>query len=155
MEVRWQETSDSKVFHGGGLHYTRSRHDVISSGSLTVEELIYLAGFFDGEGSVGLYYYRDKEMWKARLAISQNDSRHARRLFTQWAAVFSGNVHQRKTTGCLELSIWKRQSIMAFIRYVGPYCIGKRQQLLILENWVVSRMYSYRTAQTLKALKRI
>jgi hypothetical protein len=153
MEVAWTEYSDSLTFKGGGHRYARPRHDVISSESLTSEELRYLAGFFDGEGSVGLYYNRKQKLWKARLSIAQNDSKHAMRLFSQWARVFSGNVYKRKT-GDLELHIWKRQSIIAFIQYVGPYCIGKRQQMLVLENWLTSRMYSYRTAQILKALKR-
>ena len=155
MEVQWIETSDSESFKSGGLRYERPRHDVISSDSLTVPELVYLAGFFDGEGSVGLYYNKKQRLWKPRISICQNDSKHAMKLFKRWAKVFAGSIHKRPGQQAIELGIWKRQSIMAFIRYVGPYCTGKKQQMIVLENWIVSRMYSYRTAQTLKALKRI
>ena len=129
------------------------RTDIISSESLTPEELRYLAGFFDGEGSVGLYYHRAQNQWKAKISISQNHSKHALRLFTRWGTVFAGNVFKRKC-GDLELTIWKKASLVAFIRSVGPYCFGKKQQMIVLENWLQYQMYTHRTAQILKALKR-
>ncbi len=153
MEIEWTETSDSKVFNTGGDRYVRLRRDVISKRSLTVEQLVYLAGFFDGEGSVGLYYHKKQNQWKARINIAQNDSRHALRLMSLWAEVFGGTVHKRKH-GDLEMSILRRPSIMAFCKYVGPYTVLKRQQIVIIENWVQSRMYSLRMAQILKVLKR-
>ena len=87
MEVMWIEYSDSPTFKGGGQRYARPRIDMISTDSLTTEELQYLAGFFDGEGSVGLYYHRKQKQWKAKISISQNHSKHALRLLTRWGTV--------------------------------------------------------------------
>jgi len=127
---------------------------VISNETLTVEQLIYLAGFFDGEGSLGVYPVR-KKYWRARIKITQNRSKHIDRLFGLWARVFGGNAYVQCGGRVLNLYIERRTSCMAFIKYVGPYCIGKKRQMVVMENWLSDRAYSNRVAQTLKALKDI
>lgn len=145
MEVTWVKSG-------------ATRTDVISQESLTVEQLVYLAGFFDGEGSIGLYHEitnAPRRAWKARITITQNRSKHIDRLFGLWARVFGGSVGIKDSGRVVDLTIRKRASCVAFLQYVGPYCSGKRRQMVVLENWLSDHMYSYRTAQTLKALKDI
>jgi len=135
------------------------RTDVLSQHSLSVEQLIYLAGFFDGEGSVGLYSEPSgrarARAWKARITITQKRSRHVDRLFALWVSVFAGSISIKDEGRVAEFVVRKRASCAAFVQYVGPYCAGKRRQIVTLGNWIADRQYSYRTAQTLKALKDI
>jgi len=145
MEVTWVKDGELRT-------------DVISKDSLSVDQLIYLAGFFDGEGSVGIYHeltHAPKRTWKARVTITQNRSKQYARLFSLWARVFAGRVEIKDSGRVLSLVIKKRAACVAFMQYVGPYCAGKRRQMIIVENWLSDRQYSYRTSQTLKALKDI
>lgn len=155
MEVTWIESSDTEDFKKGGTRYERRIVSTLSQKSLTVDQLIYLAGFFDGEGTLGLYYLKRQKAWRPHLRITQNTSKHALRLFNLWAEVFAGKVYRRYEGKVLDFQLWNRPSMMAFIQYVGPYCVGKKQQMILMENWLVARNYSLRTAQTLKALKRV
>lgn len=121
---------------------------------LTASQQSYLAGFFDGEGSVGLYYQRSNRTWLARIFIGQNYSRHIHRLFVLWAAEYGGTVHRSHTRPIIQLQVRRAVGVKQFLAEIGPLCLGKRQQLIVLENWMASRDYSYRTAQILKALKK-
>ena len=141
MEVTWVKEGEART-------------DIISNQSLSVGQLVYLAGFFDGEGSVGLYYQKAEKAWVPKLSITQNTSKHVVRLFRLWADVFGGRVCVSSRKQISYVYLGRRASLMAFIQYVGPYCVGKKQQLIVLENWLMTREYSYRTAQILKALKR-
>lgn len=123
--------------------------------SLTRAQHQYLAGFFDGEGSIGLYYNKGKKHWAPRLSITQNVSKHVTRLFNLWATAFGGHVYSGRSGQELQLDFKSREAVLAFITVIGPYCIGKRMQLIVLEQWMHTKTYSFRTSQTLKALKRI
>lgn len=124
-----------------------------SAKSLTRNQVHYLAGFFDGEGSVGLYYHKGNKTWCPRLTIAQNASKHTRRLFALWAEVFGGRVYSSKRQE-LQLDLRNQAAILNFIAVIGQHCIGKRMQLIVLQHWLRTKTYSFRTSQTLKALKR-
>ena len=52
-------------------------------------EAAWAAGFFDGEGSVGCYYRKDRNSWRLACGITQKDPRVLRRFH---AAVHAGTV---------------------------------------------------------------
>jgi hypothetical protein len=114
----------------------------------------YLAGFFDGEGCVGLYYAKGSKVWVPSISISQNTSVQVSKLFVKWAQVFGGFVSTRDQGRVLQFSFRKSACVAAFVQTIGPLCVGKRHQLIVLGHWLSTKEYSYRTAQTLKALKR-
>lgn len=124
---------------------------------MTKGELQYLAGFFDGEGSVGLYYSKSKKAWKAQIEIVQVVTRRVEKDFSDWAQHFDGNVYIQKRNGfqtTVRLTIRSRHSLLHFIDALVPYTKFKTQQLRLIRNWLDGKDYSYRTAQLLRTLKR-
>ncbi len=118
-----------------------------------MSKLHYLAGFFDGEGSVGIYYEKKPKQWRAYISIVQNDSPQTRWLFKQWAAQFSGSITLSRSK-VVVLRINQRTAQISFCDLMAPLCTVKRRQLIVLRNWLTLRDYTYRTSQLLKALKR-
>jgi hypothetical protein len=117
--------------------------------NLSVE---YLAGFFDGEGSVGLYYDKKDKRWRAAIDITQNYSRWVAILFDGWAEKFGGRVYftKRKTI----VLIIRGEGLLRFVRAVGRHTRLKTRQLIVLEGYLVTKQNAFRTAQLLKTLKR-
>lgn len=118
-------------------------------------ELAYLGGFFDGEGFAGLYWSKSDRYWKAQIGIAQDSSPTVRYWFERWAKVFGGRVVYKTRSSELVLAFQSRSAITEFLKQVTPYTKIKRRQLVVLENYLVSKQYSYRTSQILKALKRM
>jgi intein/homing endonuclease len=117
--------------------------------NLSVE---YLAGFFDGEGSVGLYYDKSEKRWRANIEITQNYSRWAFVLFDTWAKEFAGRVYITKRK-VLVLMI-RGEGIRKFIRAMDGLTRLKTRQLIVLEQYLETKEFPYRAAQLLKTLKR-
>jgi hypothetical protein len=109
--------------------------------NLSVE---YLAGFFDGEGSVGLYYDKSEKRWRANIEITQNYSR--------WAFVLFDTVYITKRK-VLVLMI-RGEGIRKFIRAMDGLTRLKTRQLIVLEQYLETKEFPYRAAQLLKTLKR-
>jgi intein/homing endonuclease len=117
--------------------------------NLSVE---YLAGFFDGEGSVGLYYDKSEKRWRANIEITQNYSRWAFVLFDTWAKEFAGRVYITKRK-VLVLMI-RGEGIRKFIRAMDGLTRLKTRQLIVLEQYLETKEFPYRAAQLLKTLNR-
>ena len=115
-------------------------------------DIRYLAGFFDGEGSVGLYYDKTEKRWRANIEITQNYSRWAFMLFDAWAKEFAGRVYITKRN-VLVLMI-RGEGIKKFIRAMDGITRIKTRQLIALEGYLETKQYPYRTSQLLKTLKR-
>ncbi len=86
----------------------------------------YWAGFFDGEGSVGIYKSKTHYQWRA--TISQNTP-HTR-VLRDIRDTYGGSVSRSKTRPieCLQLSTLKAY---AFLRDILPYCTIKNKQILL------------------------
>lgn len=120
--------------------------------------LEYLAGFFDGEGSVGLYYVKQRKTWRAQIILVQNYSRAAERLFDEWAKAFAGSVHLVRRAGepvTLRLALHSEEALKRFTKAMLRHSKLKARQLIVLDGWLTNKQYPYRTAQMLKTLKRI
>lgn len=94
--------------------------------SLTSEERAYIAGFFDGEGSIGVYNKRPG-CYSYRLVIAQ---RRPEVLVWLWECL-GGALrcvvrHDRNDTAYHELAIDHRQHIAAILRILLPYLRVKK-----------------------------
>lgn len=81
-------------------------------------EAAYLAGFFDGEGSISLQLQQGKHL-RVEVSCSQNT------IDVLWMYVrfFRGNVYEGQR--CYQWKAYGMQAIM-FLRTVRPYLIVKR-----------------------------
>lgn len=116
---------------------------------------MYLAGFFDGEGSVGLYWVTARKVFQARIHICQNYSPFMDLWFKRWAEVFEGGVSVTEKNGVLvsEMYIYRKAPILRFIESIIGLTKLKTRQLLVLKNYLETNQYGYRTSQLLKAQK--
>lgn len=102
------------------------------SAALTHAELLYLAGFFDGEGSVGIYR-RGKTKQSATLSMTvvQNWSPESERLLRRWQETLGGYVtFARSANGRLKMQ-WQASSWVAasILEVLEPHLVLKRPQV--------------------------
>ena len=122
---------------------------------LTLEARQYLAGFFDGEGTVGLYYHKGTKAWRPTIRITQNYSGTALWQFQVWQQQFGGGIVVAKRPRLdITLQLQSEASIRMFIGSIGPYTVLKKAQLHLLLVYLDTRTYPYRIHQQLKAMKR-
>ena len=112
----------------------------------------YIAGFFDGEGSVGLYYDKKNQRWTPEINIGQKADSRTRRLMDRIAVRYGVKV--KLVNFMLRITIRRKEQILRFIEEILPHSTVKHTQLLVLNEWLASPLYSFRTAQLLKSLKR-
>lgn len=113
----------------------------------------YIAGFFDGEGCVGLYYDKRDRRWSPEINITQRGDSRTRVLMQHIAQRYDSRL-VRLNGGFLNFRIRKTSQMKAFIKDILPFSTVKHTQLLLLDTWLDNRTYSFRTAQMLKTLKR-
>lgn len=117
----------------------------------------YMAGFFDGEGTVGLYKERVKRKtgygyrWRAYVMIGQRPSLRARKMLQEFGDHYG--VRTYTVGGMLRLSIRKREHLKQVIEDLLPFTKLKSVELLLLRSWLEEGGYSLRISQTLKSLK--
>lgn len=126
---------------------------------MTMHELIYFAGFFDGEGSVGLYYDRNRKQWKSLIEVVQSYSPRAELEFNGWAEYFGGHVyHAARRTNCtmplIRLQIARQKNMLTLIDDILPHTKLKTRQLIILKEYLLTKTYAFRASQLLRTLKR-
>lgn len=113
----------------------------------------YLAGFFDGEGTVGLYTDR-KNGTRLRASVAillKNDTRNMRLLKTI-GDMYGVKVQQSRIACRVKIS--KQQTLRKFIADILPYTTIKTTQLILLDSWLENKTYGYRIHQILKSQKR-
>lgn len=101
--------------------------------NLTDAQLGYLAGLFDGEGTVG--YYKKTTHWSANLAIYNTDAR-----VMQWILQHAGCGRVYLNGGSKHKG-WQWQlnnqaDITTFLRVIRPHLVIKGEQVdLLLTFW--------------------
>jgi len=104
--------------------------------------LQYIAGFFDGEGSIGIYYrQRTKDRFHLRTQLTNNKNKDAQRLMTYLMNKFGGNLSEQITLSGRVKYNWQLNSDRAiyFLRKIEPYLIFKKDQAIIAINWQEQR----------------
>ena len=84
----------------------------------------YIAGFFDGEGSVSIDV-------NARCSVSISQNKKEVLQLIQFR--YGGNIHSknRKTNTCSALRITKSSDVLKFLKRVLPYSIVKKEEIEI------------------------
>lgn len=124
---------------------------------LTVAERAYIAGFFDGEGHVGIRHQTLSKTSIVRVDIGQK-----RPAVLYWIAeYFPAKIHHDTKTDMYRWQISGSTPVKCFLRLVQPYLRVKLQEvdeaLSFLKNRdnysreevdeIIKRMKSYRTPQ--------
>lgn len=102
--------------------------------------LPYIAGFFDGEGCVGIYT-ADKGQHYLKVQLTQNESPEALYLFGKLCSLFGGATSRQLTkTGRTKLN-WQVSSAKAavFLNAVMPFLVMKAEQARVAVGWETSR----------------
>lgn len=100
--------------------------------------LDYIAGFFDGEGSVGIYGARTKYLL---VQVCQVDNLASRSLLEELAQRWGGSIREQSTpTGRGKLN-WQVTGAKAlpFLQAIEPHVVLKRQQVQVAVEWQSTR----------------
>jgi hypothetical protein len=110
----------------------------------------YIAGLFDGEGSVGLY--RDKRVpgtFKPSVRIELRDERHTSKVLSELCRVYGVKL-SRNNRGMCRFHLYRVDTLLRFIDDVLPFTHLKTTQLVLLQAWLENKTYGYRFAQLIK-----
>jgi len=112
-------------------------------------DLSYIAGFFDGEGSIGVYHHVNRGVqtgFHLRVQLRQNKTDLSSRLFDELVARYGGCISAFSTrSGKVGLS-WQIGSSKAvrFLREIEPHLILKKDQARLAVSWQEGRIPAYR-----------
>lgn len=103
---------------------------------MTPEELAYLAGFFDGEGCIGLYM---RKAWTPQVTVSQIDTSVLDLFLELSGACFVTKVNG----GHVSNYTWYSKSAIPVVESLHPYLRVKKAQADLFMEWA-----SYSRANT-------
>lgn len=106
---------------------------------LTEADKAYLAGFVDGEGSIGYYFHAGKNRYEATLSITNTDPR-----IMDWIKVridYGNFVNYTKQDASGRRKhvahVWRinnKPRVKDFLEAITPYLVIKREQAELLLN---------------------
>lgn len=108
--------------------------------------LEYIAGFFDGEGSVGVYTYGRNKPYALRTQIAQNKNELSTKLFLYLKSRFGGNITEQKTlSGNIKYN-WQLNAEKAceFLKIIEPFMHIKKEQAKIAIKWQTEKPKVFR-----------
>lgn len=100
--------------------------------------LAYIAGFFDGEGSIGVYKAtrQGRDRFCLRTQLTQNSSLNSEYLFKRLTARYGGNASLQGKKRNWQLN---GDKAMAFLQDIAPFLILKRSQAELAIAWQKQR----------------
>lgn len=102
-------------------------------------DIRYIAGLFDGEGSVGIYRNRNKDHigFSLRTQVTQNKNSGSTEIMSYLKERFGGNVSEQKTLSGDTKYNWQLNAGKAakFLKEMLPHLILKRDQADIAIAW--------------------
>ena len=107
---------------------------------VNISDIRYIAGFFDGEGSIGIYE-NGRGLFYLRTQLVQNSGRQSEGLMQMMVTRFGGHYSRQGTlSGRLKLN-WQLSSTPAFrfLRQIEPFLVLKREQAQLAIAWQVQR----------------
>ena len=119
--------------------------------------LEYIAGFFDGEGSIGVYYSKKtQDKFHLRTQLTQNQSKKSDLLMRSLVGRFQGNVSEQITLSGNVKYNWQLNSDLAatFLEAIMPYLLFKKDQAEIAIAWQKQRPKPTRDKQGRICVKR-
>jgi hypothetical protein len=111
--------------------------------------LAYIAGFFDGEGCVGIYTNGQRRGHSLRVQLCQNDSKETRELFDYLAAKYSAKYSEQVSlSGNVKLNLQLNSDTASkFLESIIPFLHFKKEQAVFGMQWNVTRPRSIRGAK--------
>ena len=99
-------------------------------------EIEYIAGFFDGEGSVGIYA-NGRGLFHLRTQLTQNVGKHSTRLADMLVSRFGGHYSMNLTLSGYTNFNWQLSSTPAlrFMEQIEPKLLLKKEQVRIAIGW--------------------
>jgi len=114
--------------------------------SLKRDDVIYLAGLFDGEGCVTYKKYWDRKRkdrprkylcWRIQMEIVMTDKKTI-----QWCAEkFGGKVHRKPRKGHKMQYRWRKgfKNANEVAKFIAPFSVTKQEKLLDIVNHYVNQ----------------
>jgi hypothetical protein len=104
------------------------------------EMLPYLAGFFDGEGTVAIYRQNTQQSENSYflyVSISQKKSRASLLVAKYLLATFGGSLYEWTTKSKSIMWSWQlsRDNAVPFLQQMKPYTFIKFEQIVVALNW--------------------
>jgi hypothetical protein len=117
--------------------------------------LAYVAGLFDGEGSIGIYRSTSGG-WNFRVQLVQNESVEALALWMSIQDRWGGNLsHCRSANGRAKMNLQIGQGRAArFLRDIRPWLVLKTEQVDVALGWLDRRPELRRDPATGRKLAR-
>lgn len=105
----------------------------------------YIAGFFDGEGTVAIYRQNTRQSdnsYFMYVSISQKRSREALPVLQFLLLNFGGSVYYTKNKSGTTMWKWQvgRDSAVPFLEAIYPHLIIKKKQVRIALYWQANKI---------------
>lgn len=107
----------------------------------------YIAGFFDGEGSVVAHKAKHAPMWSARITLTQKDPKILAAIAMKYCdgvivcTKYGGGKYKNHLCNCLQ---WQGRFALPFLESIEPHVIVKRAQVVAAIE--MAKLTSQRTA---------
>lgn len=105
-------------------------------------DISYLAGFFDGEGCIGLYCPKKTGRYYAlRTQLVQNSNIFSDKLFTELQSKYGGYIGRKKTSsGKIKLNwVLSNAPCGKLLIDILPHLIFKKEQAVLAMEWLKHR----------------
>ena len=112
----------------------------------------YIAGLFDGEGSVGLYWSKTRGCFVPRIVIEMKHETRNIQVLSEISKMYGTKVYLGK--GICRFRLESFTKLTRFIDDMVDVSRIKTTQLLLLSSWIETRTYGFRISQLLKIHKR-
>ena len=108
----------------------------------------YVAGIFDGEGSIGIHkrYYRESSRGflyypKVRLGMTGEGTKIVTSLRKQFGGNISWRIYKNTNKDLLTWTITSRKDVQGFLRQVIPFLIVKKAQSVVVMKFFEGGTY--------------
>ena len=109
---------------------------------MALVSLEYIAGFFDGEGNIGIYSSSNRNGCSLRLQVTQNVTDHSTPLLESFRELWGGSLtlmsRQRRRTA------WNYQtsgiSAVTMLKAIHPFLVLKRAEADAALEWWAGRL---------------
>ena len=102
----------------------------------------YIAGFFDGEGSIGIYSRKDRYNGAClRTQLTQNKTKESFSILSFLKNKYGGNLSEQKTSLNGIKYNWQLnpKGVKKFLEDIEPYLICKKSQAKLALYWLKNR----------------
>lgn len=103
----------------------------------------YIAGFFDGEGSIGVYkaIKHGNERYSLRTQLAQNYSKLSFQIFEQLVGTYGGAISRQDKKMNWQLG---SEAAVKFLIDIEPHLLLKKSQAQIASSWQLQRPKRFR-----------